>query len=56
MVLRDSSKPVQLSLFEIGLYERSSVNTLPKKGKRRVGENPKDSYQLSLWDIKAEIS
>lgn len=50
MVRRDSSKPVQLSLFEIELYERSSVNTLPQKGKRRVGGNP-EGKQLSLWDI-----
>ncbi|MGB7892353.1 MAG: transposase, partial [Microcoleus sp.] len=50
MVRRDSSKPVQLNLFEVELYERSSVNTLPLKGKRRVGENPQGK-QLSLWDI-----
>ena len=50
MVRRDSSKPVQLNLFEVELYERSSVNTLPLKGKRRVGENPQGK-QLSIWDI-----
>ncbi|MEG5049858.1 MULTISPECIES: transposase [unclassified Microcoleus] len=50
MVRRDSSKPVQLNLFEVELYERSSVNTLPLKGKRRVGENPQGK-QLSLWGI-----
>ncbi|MDB9510716.1 hypothetical protein PN499_05930 [Kamptonema animale CS-326] len=50
MVRRDSSKPVQLNLFEVELCERSSVNTLPLKGKRRVGENPQGK-QLSLWDI-----
>ncbi|WP_019486853.1 MULTISPECIES: RNA-guided endonuclease InsQ/TnpB family protein [Kamptonema] len=51
MVRRDSSEPVQLSLFEAKLYERSSdINTLPLKGKRRVGENP-EYKQLSIWDI-----
>jgi len=55
MVRRDSSEPVQLSLFEIKLCERLPVNTLPLNGKRRVGENPKGK-QLSLWDIKGEIS
>jgi putative transposase len=55
MVRRDSSEPVQLNLFEVKLYERSSVNTLPLNGKRRVGENP-EYKQLSLWDIKGEIS
>jgi putative transposase len=49
-VRRDSSKPVQTTLFNIGMYERSSDNTLPQKGKRRVGENP-EYKQLSLWDI-----
>jgi len=49
-VRRDSSKPVQTTLFNIGMYERSSDNTLPQKGKRRVGENP-EHKQLSLWDI-----
>jgi len=39
-VRRDSSKPVQTTLFNVGMYERSSDNTLPQKGKRRVGENP----------------
>ncbi len=49
-VRRDSSKPVQTTLFNVGMYERSSDNTLPQKGKRRVGENP-EYKQLSLWDI-----
>jgi putative transposase len=49
-VRRDSSKPVQTTLFNIGMYDRSSDNTLPQKGKRRLGENP-DYKQLSLWDI-----
>jgi hypothetical protein len=31
-VRRDSSKPVQLSLFEVELHERLSDNTLPSKG------------------------
>ena len=39
-VRRHSSKPVQTTLFNVGMYERSSDNTLPEKGKRRVGENP----------------
>jgi len=54
-VRRDSSKPIQLNLFEVELYERLSDNTLPAKGKRRVGKNPVDK-QLSLWDIKEAIS
>lgn len=57
-VRRDSSKPVQTTLFYVEMYERSSDNTLPQKactesgqsGKRRVGENP-EYKQLSLWDI-----
>ena len=49
-VRRDSPKPVQTTLFNVGMYERSSDNTLPEKGKRRVGENP-GHKQLSLWDI-----
>ena len=49
-VRRDSLKPVQTTLFNIGMYERSSDNTLPQKGKQRVGENP-EHKQLSLWDI-----
>jgi putative transposase len=49
-VRRDSPKPVQTTLFNVGMYERSSDNTLPQKGKRRVGENP-EYKQLSLWDI-----
>jgi hypothetical protein len=49
-VRRDSSKPVQTTLFNVGMYEPSSDNTLPQKGKRRVGENP-EYKQLSLWDI-----
>jgi putative transposase len=54
MVRRDSSKPVQLSLFEAELCKRSPEN-IPPKGKRCVGENP-EYKQLSLWDIKGEIS
>ena len=34
------SEPVQLNLFEIESRERLSENTLPSKGKRRVGKNP----------------
>ncbi len=56
MVRRDSSKPVQLNLFEVELCERLSENTLPQKGKRRVGKNPENNVQLSLWDIKEVIS
>ncbi|MCL1467415.1 RNA-guided endonuclease InsQ/TnpB family protein [Argonema galeatum] len=56
MVRRDSSEPVQLSLFEVELYERLSDNTLPQKGKQRVGKNPENNVQLSLWDIKSAIS
>ncbi|OCQ91116.1 hypothetical protein BCD67_22100 [Oscillatoriales cyanobacterium USR001] len=55
MVRRDSSEPVQLSLFEVELCDRLPVNTLPFNGKRRVGRNP-EYKQLSLWDIKGEIS
>jgi putative transposase len=39
-VRRDSPKAVPTTLFNVGMYERSSDNTLPQKGKRRVGENP----------------
>ena len=53
-VRRDSPKPVQTTLFIIGMYERSSDNMLPQKGTRRVGENP-EYKQLSLWDIYGEI-
>jgi putative transposase len=49
-VRRDSSKPVQTTLFDVGMYERSSDNTRPQKGKGCVGENP-EYKQLSLWDI-----
>ena len=55
MVRGDSTKPVQLSLTEVELYERLPDNTLPQKGKRRVGKNP-ENIQLSLWDIEREIS
>jgi putative transposase len=43
-------KKADAVLFNVGMYERSSDNTLPQKGKRRVGENP-EYKQLSLWDI-----
>ena len=39
-VRRDSSKPVQLSLFEIELHERLSDNTLPSTGSPACGQNP----------------
>ncbi|WP_445176182.1 transposase, partial [Microcoleus sp.] len=53
----DSSKPVQLSLFEIELHERLSDNTLPSKGSPACGVFPqRESLQLSLWDVKEVIS
>jgi putative transposase len=51
----DSPKPIQTTLFDVGLYERLSDNTQPTKGKGCVGKNP-ENKQLSLWDIKSEIS
>jgi len=46
----DSPKPIQLSLFEMELYERLSDNTvLPKRSKRRVGRN--QGEQLNLFDL-----
>jgi putative transposase len=49
MVRRDSSKPVQLSIFDVNLYERLVDNKPPQKGKRLVTRNPQYK-QLSLWD------
>lgn len=48
-VRRDSSKPVQLSIFDVNLYERLVDNKPPPKGKRLVTRNP-HYKQLSLWD------
>jgi len=47
-VRRDSSQPVQTTLFNVGMYERSSDNTLPQKGKRRVGSSPRVQAIVSL--------
>jgi putative transposase len=47
-VRRDSSKPVQTTLFNVGMYKRSSDNTLPQKGKRRVGSSPRVQAIVSL--------
>jgi putative transposase len=47
-VRRDSSKPVQTTLFNVRMYERSSDNTLPQKGKRRVGSSPRVQAIVSL--------
>ena len=47
-VRRDSSKPVQLSPFEIELDERLSDNTLPSKGFRRVGSSPREPPVVAL--------
>jgi len=38
----DSSKPVQLSLFEIELHEHLSDNTLPLKGFPACGQEPRE--------------
>jgi putative transposase len=47
-VRRDSPKPVPTTLFNVGMYERSSDNTLPQKGKRRVGSSPRVQTIVSL--------
>jgi putative transposase len=54
MVRVDYSKPVQLSIFDVKLYERLPDNR-PPKGKRLVGKNP-DFKQLTIWDVKEAIS
>ncbi|MEG3836379.1 hypothetical protein [Microcoleus sp. Z1_C3] len=51
----DYSKPVQLSIIDVNLYERLVDNTPPQKGKRRMTGNP-DGKQLSIWDVKEAIS
>ena len=47
-VRRDSSKPVQLSFFEIELHERLSHNTLPSKGSPACGQEPREPSVVAL--------
>jgi putative transposase len=47
-VRRDSSKPVQLSPFEIELHERLSDNTLPSKGSPACGQEPREPSVVAV--------
>ena len=47
-VQRDSSKPVQLSPFEIELHERLLDNTLPSKGSPACGQEPREPSVVAL--------